>query len=138
MVVCPLVVGESFLVAFAAERLIFGCLAQQYTLVVGHETVADISQVAAFHADGMHLGHIVGNGAEAGNGTEWNAFEVHVESCNNDAHTAVGQCLDDFHEAVAMVPGMGDDKKGKVIDCVQTGYTLNDKVIRHAKVAVGQ
>lgn len=44
----------------------------------------------------------------------------------------------DFHEAVAMVPGMGDDKKGKVIDCVQTGYKLNDKVIRHAKVAVGQ
>ena len=44
----------------------------------------------------------------------------------------------DMHEAIAMVPGMGDDKKGKVIDCVQTGYTLNDKVIRHAKVAVGQ
>lgn len=44
----------------------------------------------------------------------------------------------DFHEAIAMVPGMGDDKKGKVIDCVQAGYTLNDKVIRHAKVAVGQ
>jgi len=44
----------------------------------------------------------------------------------------------DYHEAVAMVPGMGDDKKGKVLDCVQTGYTLNDKVIRHAKVAVGQ
>ena len=44
----------------------------------------------------------------------------------------------DFHEAIAMVSGMGDDKKGKVIDCVQTGYTLNDKVIRHAKVAVGQ
>ncbi|MGM9713313.1 MAG: nucleotide exchange factor GrpE [Prevotella sp.] len=44
----------------------------------------------------------------------------------------------DFHEAVALVPGMGDDKKGRVIDCVQTGYTLNDKVIRHAKVAVGQ
>ena len=44
----------------------------------------------------------------------------------------------DYHEAIAMVPGMGDDTKGKVIDCVQTGYTLNDKVIRHAKVAVGQ
>lgn len=44
----------------------------------------------------------------------------------------------DYHEAIAMVPGMGDDKKGKVIDCVQTGYQLNDKVIRHAKVAVGQ
>lgn len=44
----------------------------------------------------------------------------------------------DFHEAIAMVPGMGDDKKGKIIDCVQTGYTMNDKVIRHAKVVVGQ
>ena len=44
----------------------------------------------------------------------------------------------DFHEAIAMVPGMGDYKKGKIIDCVQTGYMLNDKVIRHAKVAVGQ
>lgn len=44
----------------------------------------------------------------------------------------------DFHEAIAMVLGMGDDKKGKIIDCVQTGYMLNDKVIRHAKVAVGQ
>ena len=44
----------------------------------------------------------------------------------------------DFHEAIAMVPGMGDDKKGKIIDCVQTGYTLNGKVIRYAKVAVGQ
>ena len=44
----------------------------------------------------------------------------------------------DLHEAVAMVPGMGDDKKGKVIDCLQSGYQLNDKVIRHAKVAVGQ
>ena len=52
--------------------------------------------------------------------------------------------LDDFERAIAdktedvNVPGMGDDKKGKVIDCVQTGYQLNDKVIRHAKVAVGQ
>ena len=44
----------------------------------------------------------------------------------------------DVHEAIAMVPGMGDDKKGKVLDCVQKGYKLNDKVIRHAKVAVGQ
>ena len=50
-----------------------------------------------------------------------------------------GQDFDvDFHEAVAMVPGMGDDKKGKVIDCMQTGYMMNERVIRHAKVAVGQ
>lgn len=44
----------------------------------------------------------------------------------------------DYHESIALVPGLGDEKKGKVIDCVQTGYTLNDKVIRYAKVAVGQ
>ncbi len=44
----------------------------------------------------------------------------------------------DFHEAIAMVPGKCDDKKGKVLECVQKGYTLNGKVIRHAKVAVGQ
>ncbi len=44
----------------------------------------------------------------------------------------------DLHEAVALVPGLGDDKKNRVIDCVQTGYKMNDKVIRHAKVAVGQ
>lgn len=44
----------------------------------------------------------------------------------------------DMHEAVAMVPGQPDEKKGKVIDCLQAGYTLNDKVIRHAKVAVAQ
>ena len=54
-----------------------------------------------------------------------------IETDNADFDT-------NLHEAVALVPGMGDDKKGKVIDCVQTGYTLNDKVIRHAKVAVGQ
>ena len=44
----------------------------------------------------------------------------------------------DYHEAIALVPGLGDEMKGKVIDCTKTGYTLNDKVIRHAQVAVGQ
>ncbi len=44
----------------------------------------------------------------------------------------------DMHEAIAMVPAPDDNKKGKVLDCVQTGYQLNEKVIRHAKVAVGQ
>ncbi|MGN1354956.1 MAG: nucleotide exchange factor GrpE [Alloprevotella sp.] len=44
----------------------------------------------------------------------------------------------DFHEAIAMVPAADDSQKGKVIDCVQTGYMLGETVIRHAKVAVGQ
>ena len=44
----------------------------------------------------------------------------------------------DYHEAIALVPVDDDSKKGKIIDCVSTGYMLNEKVIRHAKVAVGQ
>lgn len=44
----------------------------------------------------------------------------------------------DYHEAIALVPAPSDDLKGKILDCVQTGYMLNDKVIRHAKVAVAQ
>lgn len=44
----------------------------------------------------------------------------------------------DYHEAIAMIPAPSEDQKGKVLDCVQTGYKLNDKVIRHAKVAVAQ
>ncbi len=44
----------------------------------------------------------------------------------------------DFHEAIAVIPAPEESKKGKILDCVQTGYTLNDKVIRHAKVVVGE
>ena len=44
----------------------------------------------------------------------------------------------DYHEAIALVPAQSEEQKGKVLDCVQTGYKLNDKVIRHAKVVVGQ
>ena len=44
----------------------------------------------------------------------------------------------DFHEAIAIIPTPDKNLKGKVLDCVQAGYTLNDKVIRHAKVAVGE
>ena len=51
----------------------------------------------------------------------------------------VGEAFDtDYHEAIALVPAPSEDQKGKVLDCVQTGYKLNDKVIRHAKVVVAQ
>ena len=49
------------------------------------------------------------------------------------------QLLDtDYHEAIAVIPAPSEEQKGKILDCVQTGYTLNDKVIRHAKVVVGE
>ena len=43
-----------------------------------------------------------------------------------------------FTEAIAVIPAPSEEQKGKILDCVQTGYTLNDKVIRHAKVVVGE
>ena len=42
------------------------------------------------------------------------------------------------HEAISAVPVPDEDKKGKIIDTVEKGYTINDKVLRHAKVVVGQ
>ncbi len=44
----------------------------------------------------------------------------------------------DYHEAIAVVPAPSEEQKGKILDCVQNGYTLNDKVLRHAKVVVGE
>ena len=50
-----------------------------------------------------------------------------------------GQDFDtDFHEAIALIPAPTEELKGKILDCVQQGYKLGDKVIRHSKVAVGQ
>ena len=44
----------------------------------------------------------------------------------------------DFHEAIALTPAADEAQKNHVIDCVQAGYMLNDKVLRHAKVVVAQ
>ena len=44
----------------------------------------------------------------------------------------------DYHEAIAVIPAPSEAQKGKILDCVQKGYTLNDKVLRHAKVVVGE
>lgn len=52
---------------------------------------------------------------------------------------AVGLELDtDFHEAVAKIPAQDESQRGRIIDVVQKGYKLNDKVIRHSKVVVGE
>ena len=53
-----------------------------------------------------------------------------IETENADFNT-------DLHEAIAQVPAPSDEMKGKIIECVKTGYTLNEKVIRHSQVAVG-
>ena len=64
--------------------------------------------------------------------------KIHEVIEQNTKRISTGLLNDVINEAIAMVPTPDESLKGKVLDCVQTGYTLNDKVIRHAKVAVGE
>ena len=73
-------------------------------------------------------------------GTEliYNKLMTYLKSKGLAVIEALGQPFDtDVHEAVAQFPVQEEEKKGKVFDVVQTGYTLNGKVIRFAKVVVG-
>lgn len=63
----------------------------------------------------------------------------YLEANGVKAMVSTGADFDpELHEAIATIPAPSDDLKGKVIDTTQTGYTINDKVLRHAKVAVGE
>lgn len=69
----------------------------------------------------------------------YSKFMSYLSQQNVKPIETVGAPFDaETSEAVAMIPAPEPDLKGKVLDCVQTGYTLNDKVIRHAKVVVGE
>lgn len=69
----------------------------------------------------------------------YNKFIAYLTSQGVKAMETAGQSFDaDIYEAIATIPAPTEDLKGKVIDCVQTGYMLNEKVIRHAKVVVGE
>lgn len=69
----------------------------------------------------------------------YNKFVKYLEQNGVKEIPTDGVAFDvDLHEAIAMVPVDDPEKKGKVIDTITKGYTINDKVLRHAKVAVGQ
>lgn len=69
----------------------------------------------------------------------YNKLVKYMESMGVKEMESTGKHFDaDFHEAIAQVPAPADDMKGKVLDTVQKGYMINDKVLRHAKVAVAQ
>jgi len=69
----------------------------------------------------------------------YNKFSGYLQQQGVKPIDAVGKPFDtELFEAVATIPAPSDEMKGKVLDCIQTGYTLNDKVIRHAKVVVGE
>ena len=68
-----------------------------------------------------------------------NKLMSYLKANNVEPIESTGELFDtDFHEAVTTFPAPSEDQKGKVIDTVQKGYTINDKVLRHAKVVVGQ
>ena len=79
------------------------------------------------------------NAVKEGFGLIYNKFIKYLEKNQVKAMESTGNDFDtELHEAVTTFPVDDEAKKGKVIDTVLTGYTINDKVIRHAKVAVGQ
>lgn len=76
--------------------------------------------------------------AKEGTSLIYNKLMDYLKTCGLAVIPAKGETFDtDFHEAVTQFPAPSDELKGKVIDVVQTGYTLNGKVIRYAKVVVG-
>lgn len=69
----------------------------------------------------------------------YNKFIKYLESNGVKEMTTTGEDFNaDIHEAVTTFPAPSEDMKGKIIDTVQKGYSINDKVLRHAKVVVGQ
>lgn len=69
----------------------------------------------------------------------YNKLVKYMESFGVKEMASTGEPFDsDLHEAIAQVPAPAEDMKGKVLDTVQKGYIINDKVLRHAKVAVAQ
>ena len=69
----------------------------------------------------------------------YNKLVKYLEQNGVKAMESTGMDFDaDLHEAIATIPAPSEDLKGKVIDTTQKGYTINDKVLRHAKVAVGE
>ena len=76
--------------------------------------------------------------AKQGTALIYDKLMAYLKGCGLEAIKAKGEVFDvDFHEAVTQFPAPSEDMKGKVIDVVQTGYMLNGKVIRYAKVVVG-
>ena len=108
----------------AAEQTLKGLLPILDDFERGLDAIKDSSDAASVK-EGMEL--------------IYNKFIKYLASNGVKPIESTGAPFDaDFHEAIAMVPAQEDEKKGKVIDTVEKGYTLNDKVIRHAKVVVGQ
>ncbi len=115
---------RSELIKNAAEKTLKDLLPIVDDFERGLEASKDAAAAKAIH-DGMELiynkliKHLGDNGVKA------------MESTGADFNA-------DIHEAIATIPAPDESQKGKVIDTTQKGYTINDKVLRHAKVVVAQ
>lgn len=108
----------------AGERVLLGLLPIVDDFERGLAATADDSNAAAVR-EGMEL--------------IYNKLVKYLESNGVKAMESTGATFDaDLHEAIATIPAPSEDLKGKVIDTTQKGYMINDKVLRHAKVAVGE
>lgn len=115
---------KSEIIKNAAESTLKGLLPIVDDFERGIDAIKDSSDVESVKA-GMEL--------------IYNKLIKYLASNGVKAIESTGKEFDaDIHEAIAMVPTTDESQKGKVIDTVEKGYTLNDKVIRHAKVVVGQ
>lgn len=108
----------------AAEKVLKGLLPIVDDFERGLEAIKDSSDVESVK-QGMEL-----------------IYNKLMKYLNQNGVTVIdtnGQPFDaDIHEAIAMVPAPDEEGKGKIMDTVEKGYMLNDKVLRHPKVVVGQ
>ncbi len=113
------------LIKNAGERVLLGIL----------PIVDDFERALQATADGDEASQSLRQGMEM----IYNKLVKYLESQGVKAMDSTGADFNaDFHEAIATIPAPADDLKGKVLDTTQKGYMLNDKVLRHAKVAVGE
>lgn len=107
-----------------AEKVLAGLLPIVDDFERGLAATADADDAAAVRS-GMEL--------------IYNKLVKYLESNGVKAMDSTGKEFDpELHEAIASIPAPSDDFKGKIVDTTQKGYMINDKVLRHAKVAVGQ
>lgn len=113
------------LIKNAGERVLLGIL----------PIVDDFERALQATSDGDEASQSLRQGMEM----IYNKLVKYLESQGVKAMDSTGEDFNaDFHEAIATIPAPADDLKGKVLDTTQKGYMLNDKVLRHAKVAVGE
>ncbi len=112
------------LVKSAGEKILVNVLPVMDNLERAIQSVDEAKEIEAIK-EGVHLIYKNFKDFIAQNGVK------EIEAINNDFDT-------DLHEAITKIPAPSEEMKGKVVDCVEKGYTLNDKVIRFSKVVVGE